>query len=198
MTTPMNDKLRDLVRRLTKSCEWIMSIAGDDYNWERKKQEEARKAMFDAWKVLGGAASTLIQLDAYAYPDSGTVNGVDDPEDPTEENPAKMPFLFPSKQFKGEWRWTPTIDTATGKIQDWPENTEAKLYYKPCDDCKIILDGKGGRNMNDGEYVPRFLRPGDEDAGDDYLVMTIAKDGTILGWDRKAFEEWASEHVEIE
>lgn len=151
--------------------------------------------MFDAWTLLGGGGPKLIQLDAYAYPDSGAVNGVDDPEDPTPENPAKMPFLEASKQFKGEWRWVPLIDTKTGKILDWPENTEAKLYYKPCDDCKIIIDGK---NWNDGEYVPRFLRPGDENAGGDYLVMTIAKDGTILGWDKNAFEEWASEHVEVE
>lgn len=126
-----------------------------------------------------------IKLDAYAYPDSGMINGTYDPEEPTPDNPVRRPFLVPSTRFKGEWRWQPTIDVETGTILDWPKGTVAEIYDKSSDDCAVIVNG---RNLNDGEYVPAFLRPGHND--DDYLVMSIDGEGRIAGWNAAKVKAW--------
>jgi hypothetical protein len=126
-----------------------------------------------------------IKLDAYAYPDSGKINGTYDPEEPTPDNPIRRPFLVPSTRYKGEWRWQPTIDVETGTILDWPKGTVAEIYDKPRDDCAVIVDG---HNLNEGEYVPAFLRPGHGD--DDYLVMSIDGEGRIAGWNAAKVKAW--------
>ena len=130
----------------------------------------------------------VIKIDAFAYPDSADVNGVTDPEEPTLENPAKRPFLVVSTEYVGEWRWQPTIDVDTGNIVDWPQGVRVSLYDKPCDDCAIFVDGI---NLNDGEYVPRFLRPNDRD--DDYIVINIDENGHIEEWDKGLCMSWINE-----
>lgn len=127
-----------------------------------------------------------IILNAFAYPDSGTINGVDDPENPTPENPAKRPFLVPSNRFEGDWRWQPEIEVETGTILNWPKGMVARIYDKPCDDCNIFVDGE---NLNDGEYVPKFLSPGGEGFGD-YIIMDIDGNGKINKWNYKSFLSW--------
>lgn len=125
-------------------------------------------------------------VDAYAQPDGGTVNGEDDPSDPTEENPPRMPFLVPSEKRPGEWRWRPMIDVEEGRILDWPKGTEATAYYKPSDDCAIKIRGK---DWNEGEYVPDFMCPQDEGYGD-YIIMRIDGEGKIAGWKPADFRKW--------
>lgn len=147
---------------------------------------------FDDFIAAGIAAGDYrperIRLDAFAYPENGDVNGIADPADPTPENPAKMPFLVPSEKRKGEWRWQPEIDVASGKIIGWPEGTRASTYYKPCDDCAIFVDGDD-KDWNDGEYCPGFLCPTDE-GGDDYIVMLIDGTGHIVDWKPEEFYAW--------
>ena len=132
----------------------------------------------------------IIKIDAFAYPDSAQVNGVYDPEEPTPQNPAKRPFLVPSQDREHEWRWRFEIDTESGKIVGWPNGTTASVYDKPCDDCAIIVDFK---NLNDGEYVPRFLRPKKEYFEEDYIIMMIDGEGRIAHWDATEFKEWYEE-----
>lgn len=131
-----------------------------------------------------------IKIDAFAYPDSATINGVLDPEEPTAENPAKRPFLVPDASRKFEWRWQFEIDTDEGKVVGWPAGVVADIWDKPCDDCAIIIDGK---NLNDGEYVPRFLRPKKQYFEDDYIIAKIDGEGHIEHWDKAEFEGWYQE-----
>ncbi len=131
-------------------------------------------------------APQTITLNAFAYPDGGTVNGKSDPDEPSEANPPKMPFLFPCDKREGEWRWRPTIDVDEGRIVDWPKGVTASTYYKPCDDCAIIIDGK---DWNDGDYTPWFLCPTQKGYGD-YIIMEIDGDGKIAGWKSGDFHKW--------
>ena len=126
-----------------------------------------------------------IKLDSFAYPDSDTINGEPEPEPHTPERPYRRPFLVISSLRIGEYRWQPTIDVESGVIEGWPQGMVAEIYDKPSDDCAVLVDGQ---NLNDGEYVPRILRPGHDD--DDYLVMRIDGEGRIAGWDSAAAIAW--------
>jgi len=127
-------------------------------------------------------AAVTIQIDAFAFPDGARIDGVDD----DEPNP-RRPFLVPDPRYKArkEWRWQPTIDVENGVIVGWPKGVVAEIYDKPADDCAVLLNG---RNLNDGEYVPAFLRPGHND--DDYIVMNIDGEGKIAGWDATEAKAW--------
>ena len=127
-------------------------------------------------------AAVTIQVDAFAFPDGARIDGVDD----DETNP-RRPFLVPDPRYKSrkEWRWQPTIDVENGVIVGWPKGTDAQIYDKPADDCAVILNG---RNLNEGEYVPAFLRPGNDDS--DYIVMDIDAEGRIAGWDATEAKAW--------
>lgn len=78
--------------------------------------------------------------------------------------------------------WCPTIDLATGRIEDWPEGTTARLHYKVCDDGDYALLG-ADRNVVKAinGYVPDIMCPGGGD-GDDYVIMTVGPDGVIAHW----------------
>lgn len=80
--------------------------------------------------------------------------------------------------------WCPTIDLATGKIQDWPEGTTADIHYKVCDaGAYWLADAEGNivaRWM--GYYVPdKFLCHGDRGFGD-YIILKVDAAGMIEGW----------------
>ena len=125
-----------------------------------------------------------IQIDAFAHVDGAIVDGTDD----GGPNP-RRPFLDPSDRFDGnlepEWRWRPKIDVEKGVIVGWPRGTVAQIYDKPSDDCAVLLDRI---NLNCGEYVPAFLRPGVDD--DDYIVMDIDAEGRIAGWNAEEAKAW--------
>lgn len=125
-------------------------------------------------------ADLQIQIDAFAIPDSANIDGTFD----DEQNP-RRPFLFRSARIGSEWRWQPTIDVETGVIVGWPKGTVAQIYDKPSDDCAVLLDRI---NLNCGEYVPAFLRPGCDD--NDYIVMNIDGEGRIAGWNAEEAKAW--------
>lgn len=127
-------------------------------------------------------APATIQIDAFAFPDGAEIDGADD----DEQNP-RRPFLFRSARIGSEWRWQPTIDVETGIVVGWPRGTVAHIYDKPADDCAVLLDR---RNLNNGGYVPAFLRPGHDD--DDYIVMNIDGEGKIAGWNAAEAKAWVA------
>lgn len=111
------------------------------------------------------------------YWEDATVNGIAD-EDGN---------LIPLR--KGE-AWCPTIDLATGVIENWPEGVTASVHYKVCDAGRYALldaDRKEVRAIAD--YVPRIMSPASNGYGD-YVIMSIGEDGKIEGWkiDLAAFE----------
>lgn len=89
--------------------------------------------------------------------------------------------------------WDVTIDLATGKIEGWPEGTTADIHYKVCDaGVYTLLDDARLQIKSIDGYVPKMMAPGDEDHGfGDYVVMSIAADGTIHKWkvDLSEFEK---------
>lgn len=104
------------------------------------------------------------------YWEDATVNGVRD------DDGSRIPCR------DGGGNWCPTIDLGTGKIENWPEGTTARLHYKVCDDGDYaLLDS--GRNVVkaiDG-YVPSIMCPGGQGYGD-YVIMTVGADGVIADW----------------
>ena len=151
---------------------------------QEKINQIKEKAMNDFMKECKEIKS--IKLNAFAYPDSGRVNGVDDPEEPTKDNPPKMPFLVQDENNPNDWRWTPEINLENGTIVGWPKGTKANVYYKPVDDCAIYVDGE---DWNEGGYVPDFLSPKDEGYGY-YIIMDIDENGKIENWDPNGFSKW--------
>ena len=131
-----------------------------------------------------------IQLNMHMQPDGMCVT-------PPSNKPFddKLPFLreFQEVQGPASFRWCPKIEVATGKIVDWPVDRRivANIYAKPSDDCAIIVDEK---NLNEGEYVPQFLRP-EGNTDEDYVIMYIDCNGFIGNWNTAEFNKWYSEKV---
>ena len=106
------------------------------------------------------------------YPEDATVNGVEDTEG------SLMPYL-------GKEGWIPVIDIKTGRINQWPEGTTAKVHYKVCDAGEYWLEDDDGKLLKyPGHYVPDGLCPGGEGYGD-YIIMDIGSDGVIESWNGK-------------
>lgn len=92
--------------------------------------------------------------------------------------------------------WCPVIELATGRVQDWPEGTEADIHYKVCDQGEYWLldEAKSSIAKWRGYYVPNeFLCVGDNGYGD-YIIFKIGGDGLIEGWKTPAVdpEQWAA------
>jgi hypothetical protein len=83
--------------------------------------------------------------------------------------------------------WTPEIEIETGKILNWKQGVEAKIYYKICDCCGWELKNEKGDVVLSAEdgYVPSTLCPKESGYGD-YIIMDIDKNGVIADWN---FEE---------
>lgn len=114
------------------------------------------------------------------YWEDAYINGQPDIE-------GKVPFR------KGD-AWCPVIDVDAGIIVDWPNDIEAKIHYKVCDDGEYyILDNEKKRiGKWKGYYVPdNILCIGSKGYGD-YLIMTVDNTGKILNWKKPYFdeEEW--------
>lgn len=92
--------------------------------------------------------------------------------------------------------WKVKIDLLDGIIQDWPENTEASIHYKVCDQGEYwLLDDLGNRIAKwEGSYVPNdFLCHGDEGYGD-YIIFDVAVGGGIVAYQKPEIdpEQWAT------
>lgn len=103
------------------------------------------------------------------YWEDATVNGAEDAEGD----------LIPCR--KGD-AWCPIIDLETGKIENWPEGTTAKIHYKVCDDGRYALLDRDGDDVKsiDG-YVITMMCPEGEGFGD-YVIMNVGPDGKIENW----------------
>lgn len=117
--------------------------------------------------------SKTISVEAVVrYPEDANVNGVED-----SESSPKMPFIEQCPDEYHEWIWRISIDVEKGRIVGWPNGTTASVYYKVCDCCKVIVDGK---TVYD-DYVPKFLEITARGFGD-YIYIDIAEDGAIKDW----------------
>ena len=125
----------------------------------------------------------VLDISMHAQPGCAIVNGKDDFQE--ENQHPKMPFIVPDPRFEGEWRWQFKVDVDTGVILGWPEGTTAEAWYKCSDDIKIKL---GSADLNDGGYVPKFLRPRGDD--DDCIELVVANTGRILEWDSARAKKW--------
>ena len=67
---------------------------------------------------------------------------------------------------------------------DWPKDTEAKIYYKVCDQGEYWLRDEHARIMKWKDYyVPDdFLCQNGAEGYGDYIILQIKVDGKILGW----------------
>ena len=80
-------------------------------------------------------------------------------------------------------RWRPTIELATGRIENWPEGTKAQVWYKVCDDGNYwLLDrGRSPVAAREDNYVPEILCPRESGYGD-YIIMDVGPNGVIAEW----------------
>lgn len=109
--------------------------------------------------------------------EDATVNDIDD-DDGT---------LIP---FRVNESWHPVIRLSDGAVKDWPQGTTADIHYKVCDAGEYWLQDESGARIAKwgGYYVPsEFLCHGDEGYGD-YIIMTIAEDGKVIGWQAPGIE----------
>lgn len=135
------------------------------------------------WKQVWPEPPLVLEIDMHAQPDSGEVNGEEDFQD--EDQYPKMPGIVPDPKYADEWRWKISVDVNTGKILDWKTGTRAEAWYKCSDDIKIKLDDK---NLNEGQYVPKFLRPRGDD--DNYVELAIDCEGKIYDWNPAKVKKW--------
>lgn len=96
---------------------------------------------------------------------------------------SKMPFMV--KEKLNIYRWKITINLLTGTVIDWPDNVDAYIHYKVCDDGSYcVLD----ENMNEinsfNNYVPQILAYADREyyGCGDYIIMSIDREGKIAMW----------------
>lgn len=84
--------------------------------------------------------------------------------------------------------WAPVIDLDTGRILDWPEGTDAALYYKVCDEGEYwLLDSEKQRIAKwKSHYVPNSILTVDGDFRfeGDYIRFKVGADGFIMNWRR--------------
>ena len=138
-------------------------------------------------KIVKNVNVKQLCLDAgVRYWEDSDVNG-----EPDDANEPKVPFAVKTKISNNNpwkpamvdgYRWQPVIDIDKGKIIDWPEDVEADIHYKVCDECRVVLkDDKGAVVYDDESYVPQLLCIG-ERGGGDYIIMHIEKGGRITDW----------------
>lgn len=79
--------------------------------------------------------------------------------------------------------WKPIIDVENGKIMNWTEGIEAKVFYKVCDDAdyKLLTENKKEIQSYTSSYVPPFLDIDAKGYGD-YIRLTISEEGYISNW----------------
>lgn len=110
------------------------------------------------------------------YWEDAVVNGVEDTDG----------MLIPGR--KGD-DWCVSINLAEGRVENWPEGTEASIHYKVCDAGDYWLTDADGNDLahRDG-YVPgTFLCHGANGYGD-YIIMDIGGDGKIANYRRPAID----------
>lgn len=115
----------------------------------------------------------LLYIDAYVrYPEDSMLNIN---ENWIDDNNHEMPFLVNN-------HWNIVIDIDSGKVLNWPNNTEAKISYKVRDEfnCKVI-DNQGEIQIDYDGYVPSFMSIDDIGYGD-YIYITIDANGFIKNW----------------
>lgn len=116
------------------------------------------------------------------YWEDSEINGEPDVDiDEHEDEKPRMPFSsYEEVGFnKHEWLWKPIIDVDNGMILNWPNDIEADIHYKVCDEgVYTLLDNDFCRILQVESYVPKCLYPGDDGYGD-YIIMHINKDGSI-------------------
>ena len=81
--------------------------------------------------------------------------------------------------------WEPIISLTEGKVTDWPDETEADIHYKVCDQGEYWLLDENKKRIAKwkSHYVPNsILCVGDNGHGD-YIIMSINNEGVIEGWD---------------
>lgn len=102
------------------------------------------------------------------HTEDATINGVSD-------KAGAMPGLY-------DELWDITVELATGKVLDWPQDITARIHYKVCDSGDyFILDENMWRVAERCDnYVPRFLAIDSEGWGD-YIILTI-EGGAIRNW----------------
>lgn len=119
--------------------------------------------------------------------EDGDINGEAD-----SNTEPKMPFAMKEKvpnhnpwkpEMMDGYKWEPMIDIDLGIIVGWPEDIEADIHYKVCDECHIIILDKYCEEIYNKEgYVPQALCIGERGAGD-YIIMHIERGGKISNWD---------------
>ena len=134
--------------------------------------------MTDAW--IKDATHLEVEAEVRYWEDA-RVNGVEDVNGD----------LIPGRE--GEI-WKVRIDIAEGRIEDWPEGTEARIHYKVCDAGEYWLADRDGRRLAKwrGHYVPSaFLCHGDSGYGD-YIILVVDGRGTIGDYRTPAIddEQW--------
>lgn len=121
--------------------------------------------MFDIKKAR------FIEVDAgVRYWEDGFINGIADVD-------GKIPF-------RKDDGWMPTIDLRTGRVLDWPEGVEARVYYKVCDAGLywLLNNDKQRIAKAKGHYVPDELQITDSRKCGNYIIMTIFDNGRIDNW----------------
>ncbi|SEG16403.1 hypothetical protein [Marinobacterium lutimaris] len=118
---------------------------------------------------------------AVRYWDDALVNGKEDTDG------SLIPFT------NGDL-WEPVIDLEAGKIQSWPQGTEADIHYKVCDAGEYwLLDADKKRIAKWlSDYVPnKYLCHGDNGYGD-YIILKVTEDGNIEDFEKPDFhaDEW--------
>ena len=113
--------------------------------------------------------ATHIEVNAgVRYWEDATVNGLED----------TTGAFIPGRDGDA---WKVRIDLRKGIIENWPENTLAKIHYKVCDEGLYWLTDAEGKRLAKwrGYYVPDdFLCHGDEGFGD-YIIMNVGPEGHI-------------------
>lgn len=106
------------------------------------------------------------------YWEDAEINGIQDTEE-GDNIPLKVGNL-----------WKPRIELETGRVLDWPQGTTADIHYKVCDQGEYWLEDADGKRLKwKGSYVPNdLLAIGDNGYGD-YIILKIAAEGIIVGWE---------------
>ena len=101
--------------------------------------------------------------------------------------------LIPCRE--GE-NWCPIIEIDTGKILNWQQGIEAKVFFKVCDEGSYYLKDEQGETIAAIEkfYVPTLIDLTGKSFGD-YLYFSIDENGKIANWQPKTEnleKEWAT------
>lgn len=145
-------------------------------------------------KIIKQVDAKFLLLDAgVRFWEDGDING-----EPDSDTEPKMPFAMKVKvpnhnPWKPEmvdgYKWQPMIDIDHGIIVGWPEDIEADIHYKVCDECHItIIDKDNNEIYNEETYVPQALCIG-ERSGGDYIIMHIEKGGKITDWNTNKIKD---------